>query len=485
MALKQYQMYINGEWVDADDGKKSTVYNPATEEAISQVPSASSRQVKEAIDDAYTAQKSWKRVPAATRGAYLVKIAALIRRNSDRLAHILSEEEGKIVPLATVEVNFSADYIDYMAAQGRTYEGEVIQSDNANENIALLKQPIGVAAGILPWNFPFFLIARKFAPALVTGNTIVIKPSSDTPNIALEFAKLADQVALPKGVLNFVTGPGSVVGSELSQNEKIGIISLTGSVDSGKRVMADASGHIAKVSLELGGKAPAIVCKDADIDLAVQAIIDSRIDNNGELCNNCERVYVQEDVADEFTKKLVAKMAATSIGDPIKHEDIGMGPLINQAAVEKVDGMVQRAVQAGAKVACGGKRPEGKGWFYPATVVTNVKQSDELVQEEIFGPVLPVLTFKTLNQAIDMANDSKLGLTSSIFTENMDAAASAANELEDGETYINRYNFEAMQGFHAGWKESGLGGADGKHGLEEYVNTHVIYLQRHPEKADQ
>ncbi|WP_143809559.1 aldehyde dehydrogenase family protein, partial [Oenococcus oeni] len=168
-----------------------------------------------------------------------------------------------------------------------------------------------------------------------------------------------------------------------------GIISLTGSVDSGKRVMADASNHVAKVSLELGGKAPAIVCKDADIDLAVDSIINSRIDNNGELCNNCERVYVQEDIAEEFTKKLVAKMAATTIGDPIEHENIGMGPLINKAAVEKVDAMVQRAVKAGAKVECGGKRPEGKGYFYPATVVTNVKQSDELVQEEIFGPVLP------------------------------------------------------------------------------------------------
>ncbi len=484
MALKQYQMYINGEWVDSDNGEKITVYNPSNEEAISQVPSASLKQVKEAIDDAYAAQKDWKRVPAATRGSYLVRIAALIRKNADYLARTLSEEEGKILSLAMTEVTFSADYIDYMAAQGRTYEGEVIQSDNANENIALLKQPIGVAAGILPWNFPFFLITRKFAPALVTGNTIVIKPSSDTPNIALEFAKLANQVGLPKGVLNFVTGPGSVVGSELSKNEKIGIISLTGSVDSRKRVMADASNHVAKVSLELGGKAPAIVCKDADIDLAVDSIINSRIDNNGELCNNCERVYVQEDIAEEFTKKLVAKMAATTIGDPIEHENIGMGPLINKAAVEKVDAMVQRAVKAGAKVECGGKRPEGKGYFYPATVVTNVKQSDELVQEEIFGPVLPILTFKKLDQAIDNMDDSKLGLTSSIFTENMDAAATAANELEDGETYINRFNFEAMQGFHAGWKESGLGGADGKHGLEEYVNTHVVYLQRHPEKAD-
>ncbi|MYV17209.1 aldehyde dehydrogenase [Lactobacillus rossiae] len=484
IALKHYQMYINGQFVDSKSGNTLTVINPSDEQPISTVPSATVEETRAAIDDAFEAQKSWKEVPAATRGAYLHKIAEEIRNQEDDLVSILMEEQGKIKSLAQTEIMFSADYFDYMAAAARMYEGEVLQSDNPNENIMIAKQPIGVAAGILPWNFPFFLIARKMGPALVTGNTIVIKPSSDTPNNALAFAKICDKVGLPKGVVNFVTGPGAVVGSELSKNKKIGIISLTGSVDSGRRVMSDAADHLAKVSLELGGKAPAIVCKDADIDLAVQAIIDSRVDNNGQVCNNAERVYVQEDVADEFVKKLTDKMSKITVGDPNKDETIGMGPLINKAALDNVDGMVQRAVKAGGKVTTGGRPADiDKGFYYLPTVITNVKQDSEIIQHEIFGPVLPIVTFKTLDEAIDMSNDNDLGLTSSIFTENLDNAAKAANELQDGETYINRYNFEAIQGFHAGWKESGVGGADGKHGLDEFLNTHVVYLQRHPEKG--
>lgn len=218
--------------------------------------------------------------------------------------------------------------------------------------------------------------------------------------------------------------------------------------------------------------------------MAVQSIIDSRIDNNGQLCNNCERIYVQEDVADEFTKKLTDKMAAVKVANPITDKDSGMGSLINQAALDKVDGMVQRAVKAGGKVTTGGHKIEiENGFYYAPTVITNVKQDSEIVQDEIFGPVLPIVTFKTLDDAIEMANDSDFGLTSSIFTENLDNAARAANELEDGETYINRFNFEAMNGSHSGWKESGIGGDDGRHGIEEYLNTHVIYLQGHPDKA--
>ncbi|KRM30456.1 lactaldehyde dehydrogenase [Agrilactobacillus composti DSM 18527 = JCM 14202] len=482
-ALKHYQMYINGEFREASSGEVETVINPADEQPISTVPLGTIQDVQEAIEAAYTAQKEWKRVPAPTRGKYLQAVATKIREQQDQLVTILMEEQGKVRDLAVTEILFAADYFDYMANAGRTYEGEILQSDNANENIMIAKQPIGVAAGITAWNFPFFLIARKMGPALVTGNTIVIKPSSETPNIALAFAKIVDAVGFPKGVVNIVTGKGSVIGDELSKNHKIGIISLTGSVRSGQRVMASASDHLAKVSLELGGKAPAIVMADADIDFAVQAIIDSRIDNNGQVCNNAERVYVQEDVADEFIKKVTAKMAAVKVGDPNKDAEVTMGPLIDRAALEKVDGMVQRAVAAGGVVTTGGHPANiDKGFYYLPTVITNVKQDSEIVQNEIFGPVLPILTFKTLKEAIGLANDTVYGLTSSIFTNSLEAASYAANEIEAGETYINRFHFEGIQGFHAGWKESGVGGADGRHGIEEFLNTHAIYLQRHPDK---
>lgn len=482
--MKHYQMYINGEFSDSKSGKELTVINPATGEKISTVPSATTAEAQFAVDSAYQAQKSWKKVPAATRGQYLHDVATKIREKKEELTYLLQEEQGKIKSLAETEILFSADYFDYMAAQARTYEGEILQSDNPDETILIAKQPIGVAAGILPWNFPFFLIARKMAPALVTGNTIVLKPSSDTPNIALEFAKIVDEVGIPAGVVNFITGPGSQVGNELSHNDKVGIISLTGSFEAGKGVMEGAATHMAKVSLELGGKAPAIVCSDADIDAAAQAIVDSRVDNNGQLCNNVERIYVQESVADEFIEKLTKKMAAVTVGDPLKDEEIGMGPLINQAALDKVDQMVQNAVAEGGKVLTGGHKVEiANGFYYEPTVIDNVDQKSEIVQKEIFGPVLPVLRFKTLDEAIEMANDSEFGLTSSIYTNNLNNAYRASTELEFGETYINRFNFEAMNGYHSGWKNSGVGGDDGRHGLEEFLNMHVVYLQGHPENS--
>lgn len=302
--VKQFQMYINGEFVNASSGEVIQVLNPATEKVISEVPSCSKEEVQEAIEFAEAAQKEWKKKPAAERAKYLTRLAEEIRKNRDFLARVISEEQGKVLALSTTEVDFTAEYIDYMAGSARTYEGEILQSDRPNENIMIFKEPIGVVAGFLPWNFPFFLVARKAAPALVTGNTIVIKPSSDTPNNAIEFAKLVDKVGIPKGVFNLVTGRGDTVGDELASNEKIGLVSLTGSVDAGVSVMKAAAQNVTKVSLELGGKAPAIVAEDADIDLAVKAIVDSRIINTGQVCNCAERVYVHESIADPFIKKL-------------------------------------------------------------------------------------------------------------------------------------------------------------------------------------
>lgn len=481
MSTPHYKMYINGEFVDTDSGKEITVINPNNEEVLGTVPSATVEETQEAINAAYEAEKSWHQVPAPTRGSYLHKLADEIRKDPEPWIKNLQEEQGKIRSLAKTEVMFTADYFDYMAAAGRTYKGEVIQSDNPNETILLKRMPIGVIAGILPWNFPFFLIARKMAPALVTGNTVVLKPSSDTPIGALEFAKLCDKVGIPAGVVNFVTGPGSIVGNELSKNPKVGMTSLTGSVTAGKRIMAAAADHIGEVSLELGGNAPAIVCDDADLDEAVNDIVNSRYDNNGQLCNNVQRVYVQEDVAEEFTQKLVDAVKAITYGDTVENPEIGMGPLINQKALEEVDRQVKQAVKEGGKILVGGKPVEGKGFFYEPTIISNCKQKDSAIQDEIFGPVLPIMPFKSLKEAVEMCNDSTMGLTSGIFTKSLDRAAYAINEIQAGETYVNRNYFEAMQGYHAGVKESGIGGSDGMHGLLECTDTKVVYIQRHPE----
>ncbi|SUD39896.1 aldehyde dehydrogenase [Ectopseudomonas mendocina] len=476
MSETTYQNYIDNAFVGSDT--LIEVRNPATAELLARIPEASNEQVDRAIAAARKAQKGWAAKPAIERAGYLRRIAEKVRANAPRLAQIITREGGKVPALAEVEVNFTADYLDYMAEWARRLEGEVLTSDRAGEHIFLLRKPLGVVAGILPWNFPFFLIARKMAPALLTGNTIVIKPSEETPINCFEFAKLVAEVNLPTGVFNVVGGTGAGAGSVLTSHAGVDLISFTGSVGTGSRIMAAAAPHITKLNLELGGKAPAIVLADADLDLAVNAIKASRVINTGQVCNCAERVYVERKVADQFIDKIASAMAATRYGDPSAQTDLDMGPLINQAGLDKVAQMVRTAVGQGAQVITGGNVADlGQGFHYQPTVLAGCATDMEIMRKEIFGPVLPIQIVDDLDEAIARANDSEYGLTSSIYTRNLSAALKASRELDFGETYINRENFEAMQGFHAGTRKSGIGGADGKHGLYEYTHTHVIYAQ--------
>lgn len=475
---KQHRNYINGAFIDASGATMIPVDNPATGEILSEIPDTQADQVDAAVEAAKGAQRAWEALPAIERAAYLRRIAAKIRENVPEIAKAIVSEQGKVMGLAEVEVGFTADYIDYMAEWARRIEGEIVSSDRPGENIFLFRQAIGVVGGILPWNFPFFLIARKLAPALVTGNTIVIKPSKETPNNAAMFMDLAAQVDLPAGVVNMVYGHGSTAGNALCDNSDVGMLSFTGSVETGARIMEAAAKNITKVNLELGGKAPAIVCADADLELAATAITASRVINSGQVCNCAERVYVERAVADEFTALLSQKMAASTFGNPLEDQTVDYGPMINKAGLDNVSGLVDRAVSAGAEVVTGGEIADlGSGNYYQPTVLAGVAQDSEIMQTEVFGPVLPVNVVDDLEQAIVRSNDSDFGLTSSIYTRDIGAAMTACREIKFGETYINRENFEAMQGFHAGVRKSGIGGADGKHGLYENTQTHVVYLQ--------
>ncbi|MCC6860002.1 MAG: aldehyde dehydrogenase [Bryobacterales bacterium] len=470
--------FINGRFEDCTAREVIPVENPATGEVISQVPDSPDDALEQAVQAAQQAQPAWGRRPAIERANLLRGVSAGIRRRKAEIARILSEEQGKVPALAEVEVAFTADYIDYMAEWARRIEGEIVTSDRPNENIFLFRAPIGVVAGILPWNFPFILIARKMAPALVTGNTIVIKPSEETPVNANAFAEIVAQSGLPAGVFNLVYGRGPTVGHALASHPAIGMISMTGSVESGIKVMEAAARNVTKVNLELGGKAPALVLADADLDLAVRAIWNSRVINAGQVCNCAERIYVDRRVAAEFTDKMVRAMQGTRYGDPLREPDLDMGPLINARQLAKVEALVSGAVSEGAELLTGGRRAaRERGYFYEPTVLAGVRQHMQIVRREVFGPVAPIISFDDLDEAIAWANDSEYGLTSSIYTRSIDVAMRAANEIRFGETYINRENFEAMQGFHAGWRKSGIGGADGKHGLYEYTQTHVVYLQ--------
>jgi lactaldehyde dehydrogenase/glycolaldehyde dehydrogenase len=296
----------------------------------------------------------------------------------------------------------------------------------------------------------------------------------------VKFCELIAQLDLPPGLINVVHGRGATAGKALASSSRIGMISFTGSVDTGSAIMSAAAPNITKVNLELGGKAPAIVMADADIDLAVKAVKASRVINSGQVCNCAERVYVQKKIAPHFVEKLAAAMKSTRFGDPLEDTSVDYGPLINEAGYKKVDKLVQSAVASGATVVTGGRRAGNqKGFFYEPTVVTGAKQEMDIVRREVFGPVVPVVEFEDLDQAIEFANDSEYGLTSSIYTRDLNVALRACQEIRFGETYINRENFEAMQGFHAGWRKSGIGGADGKHGLYEFTQTHVVYMQRY------
>ena len=474
--MKDLQMYINGEFCESSNWKWIEVLNPSTEEVISRQPEWTIEDVNRALDAARAAQKPWERISSIDRAWYLLKIAQWIRNREKDFVEILMREQWKNRKWAEIEVGATISYFEYMASFARHIEWEVIPSDRPNETIILKRKAIGVVAGILPWNFPFFLIARKAWAALIAWCSIVIKPSQLTPENCTEFAKVIHEAGLPKWVINIVTGKWSVIGNEMAWSPKIDIVSVTGSVEAGESIMSAASKNITKVSLELWGKAPAIVLKDADLERTAQWIVDSRIGNNGQICNNAERVYVQKDVKEEFTKILVEKMSAVKVWDPCKDDSVDMWPLVEKRALESVTEKVERAISQGAKLLCGWHRVWDKWYFYAATVLDNCTQDMDIIHEETFGPVIPLVEFDTVDEAIEYANDCDYGLASSVFTKDLNMATKVCRELEFWETYINREHFEAIQGFHAWVKKSGIWWADGKHGISEYLVTHVVYL---------
>lgn len=479
--IRRYEQFIGGNFVSNNDKTKFIeILDPCTEEVIALAPRGTKEDADFAVRSAKAAQVEWSKRTSAERASYLKKMAGVIRSHRVFLAKTLAKEQAKPLALAQIEIDVTSEYYDYYAGLARSYEGEIIPSDRPGEQIFLHKFPIGVVVGICPWNFPFFVMARKVAPSLLTGNTVVIKVSEETPITCLEFVRLIEEVKLPGGVLNVVCGLGDEIGEALTRNKDVGIISLTGSVRAGEKVMAAASANITKVSLELGGKAPAIVCKDADLDLAVKSIVASRMIYSGQVCNCAERVYVEQDIYDQFISKLTSAIEKIKVGNASEDEGIDMSSQINQTQLTKIHDMVEKAIKEGGRLLIGGRRNKqfSKGYYYEPTVIVDVDQKSEIMQREIFGPVLPVMKVASFEEALQLANDSEYGLTSSVFTNDLNKALKATKELKFGEVYINRENFEAIQGFHAGWRKSGIGGADGKHGLEEYLQTKVVYLQQ-------
>ncbi len=477
--MHHYLNFIDHQWVGAetaDTTRNIAVQNPATGKIFATVTTASKAQVTHACDTAAAAQRGWRRLPAIARAEHLRKLADVLEARKQTVGRALAQESGKSLADAADETFYAAEITRYHAEWARRIEGEVIPSDSPDENLLLMREPLGVVACLIPFNFPIYTLLRKIAPALIAGNTVVVRPSNHTPCSAFEVAQAVLDAGLPPGVVQIMAMDHDAA-QVMCTHPKVAMITLTGGVPAGQRVLDYAKVNIAKVSLELGGKTPAIVAADADLELAAGAIVRSRTSHCGQLCTAVERVYAHHSMHDALVALLREKMMERSFGDR-SVDQAAMGPLVNTEARARVHTMVQHALQQGARLECGGTVPAGPGHFYPPTLLTEVRQDMEIVREEIFGPVLCVLPYSTIDEAIALANDHQFGLSSVLYTNDYRSVMRAANEIEAGELYINRTPADPYQGYHAGWKRSGLGGDDGKHGMLEFTQTRLVVMPR-------
>lgn len=470
--------FINDEWVTSR--KRSTdVINPFTGKKIASVPVADKPDIEAAVAAAKNAQKSWADLLAGERAEYLNKACEKIADEKEHLAKVIVKEQGKTYKEALGEVDDCIFHLKYAAEWAFRIEGDILPADKRNEKVLIEKIPHGVVLGITPWNYPLAVPARKIGPALITGNTVVLKPHENTPLSAIELARIFQSVSLPRGVLNIITGPGVEIGDDLTGNADVDYITVTGSVKAGKQIYSQASLNVTPVSLELGGKAPFIIMDDVDVDHAVKHALKARVVNCGQVCICNERTYVHEDIYDEFVEKFVKEMSKLNVGDPMD-EQTDIGPKANETELIKVTNMVNQAVEEGAEVQIGGAPLNTgsykEGFWYPPTVLTNINQGMDIIQKETFGPVTPIIKFSDINEAISLANDSDYGLSSYLFTNNYKNIMKSIKEIDFGEIYVNRSGGESFHAYHSGYRNSGVSGDDGKYGVENYMKKKTVYL---------
>ncbi len=476
--IPRYRHFINGQWADSTGKEFLEVENPATQEIIATAPKGTADDGDRALLAARAAQPGWEALPPVERGQLLRRLAQLILENRERLARLVVAEQGKPLVEARGEIEGTALYLTYAAEEARRISGDIIPSDNPDEQIWIQRVAHGVVVGLTAWNYPAALTTRKMGPALIAGNTIVIKPHEGTPLSALEIAQLSVQADFPPGVFNVVTGTGEGLGAALVSHPVPRLITLTGSVRAGKEIFRNGAEDLKILRLELGGKAPFIVGEDADIGAAVKAAVASRFENCGQICICNERMYVHERIADEFMEKFVNAVSKLKVGNPL--EPVDVGPKFSAAELTKVERMVEAAVKAGAKVLTGGRRITdgefGRGYWYQPTVITAPDNRQAIMQQEVFGPVIPVMTVTDFDEGLKLANESSYGLSAYVFTKDMRRLMRLVRELKFGEIYVNRPGGDAVHAYHAGMRHSGIGGEDGKDGLDGYFQKKTIYV---------
>jgi len=474
-ALLKTQAYINGNWVSSNSQESIAVTNPATGEVLAQVEKMGATETKEAIEAAGVAMRDWQRQSAKTRANILRSWFDLVMAHQEDLAIIMTAEQGKTLAESRGEVAYGASYIEWFAEQAKRIDGDVIPAPGPDKRIVCIKQPVGVCAAITPWNFPNAMITRKAAPALAAGCTIVIKPASETPLSALALAELAHRAGIPAGVLNVVVGASSAIGEELTRNPLVRKLTFTGSTPVGKMLEEQCAKTLKKTSMELGGNAPFIVFEDADLDAAVQGAMISKYRNSGQTCVCSNRLLVHEAVAEEFTARLAKATAALKLGNGAD-EGTQMGPLVNRKAVEDVDSLVQSTVAAGAKVVMGGKPSALGPCFYEPTILTGVTADMAVFRNEIFGPVAPVVTFTSEDEAIAIANDTEFGLASYFYTRDIGRVWRVSEALEYGIVGVNEGIISNEMAPFGGVKESGSGREGSKYGIEDYLEIKYILM---------
>ncbi|MFV3339295.1 NADP-dependent succinate-semialdehyde dehydrogenase [Pseudomonas sp. NY15349] len=471
--LFRQQAYINGEWLDADNGQTIKVTNPATGEVIGTVPKMGIAETRRAIEAADKALPAWRALTAKERSAKLRRWFELMIENQDDLARLMTTEQGKPLAEAKGEIAYAASFIEWFAEEAKRVYGDTIPGHQPDKRLIVIKQPIGVTAAITPWNFPAAMITRKAGPALAAGCTMVLKPASQTPYSALALVELAHRAGIPAGVLSVVTGSAGEVGGELTGNSLVRKLSFTGSTEIGRQLMEECAKDIKKVSLELGGNAPFIVFDDADLDKAVEGAIISKYRNNGQTCVCANRIYVQDGVYDAFAQKLAAAVAKLKIGNGLE-EGTTTGPLIDGKAVAKVQEHIEDAVGKGAKVLSGGKIIEGN--FFEPTILVDVPKTAAVAKEETFGPLAPLFRFKDEAEVIAMSNDTEFGLASYFYARDMSRVFRVAEALEYGMVGINTGLISNEVAPFGGIKASGLGREGSKYGIEDYLEIKYLCI---------
>jgi len=470
--LKQ-QCYVNGEWIDADDRATFEVTNPADGSVLGTVPRLGADETRRAIDAAAAAMPTWRALTGKERAAILRRWHDLMIEHADDLALLMTLEQGKPITESRGEIVYAASFIEWFAEEAKRVYGDVIPGHQPDKRIIVLKEPVGVVAAITPWNFPAAMITRKAGPALAAGCTFVIKPASATPFSALALAVLAGQAGIPPGVFNVVTGSAAAIGGELTANPTVRKITFTGSTKIGKQLLAEAAATVKKVSMELGGNAPFIVFDDADLDAAVEGAMQSKYRNSGQTCVCTNRIYAQADIYDAFVEQLSAAVAELKVG-PGTEEGVQQGPLIDLAAVEKVEEHIADALEKGARVVTGGKRHALGGSFFEPTVVADATPDMLAAREETFGPLAPVFKFDTDEEAIRLANATEFGLAAYVYGRDINRVWRAAEGIESGMIGINTGLISTEVAPFGGVKQSGIGREGSKYGIEEFLETKYL-----------